>query len=50
MRRRTEALIVVLAILICAAAVGQLDERYIGQQDATYVSLRDLFNEWRSRQ
>lgn len=49
MRRRTERALVVLSILLLAAIAGRLDERFIGQQDATYVSLRDAFNEWRKQ-
>lgn len=49
MRQLTEQLIVVLAILVLAAIAGQLDERFIGQQDAQYVSLRAAWNEWRAQ-
>lgn len=49
MRRRTEYLLIVLAILILSAAVGRLDERFIGEQGREYVSLRGMWNEWRNQ-
>ena len=48
MRRRTERLIVALCIVLLGAAVGRLDERFVGQQDRTYVSLVTIWDEWRS--
>jgi hypothetical protein len=49
MRQRTERMIVVMCILALAAIAARLDERFIGQQDREYISLRGMWAEWRSQ-